>query len=293
MPKTKRDWLDLASKELKGADPATLDWHTAEGVTVHPLYTAEDLPEGAADELPGFAPFTRGVKATMYAGRPWTIRQYAGFSTAEESNAFYRRNLAAGQKGLSVAFDLATHRGYDSDHPRVSGDVGKAGVAIDSVEDMKILFDGIPLGEMSVSMTMNGAIIPVLAMLQAGRNGAFAPLVALVSNSDGSNNNVAYFWLTGGLSSFLDNAPTYLVFFELAGGNAQALMTTGALTLTAISAGAVFMGANSYIGNAPNFMVYAIAKDRKVAMPSFFGYMLWSGAILIPLFLLQTLLFFR
>ena len=164
MPKTKRDWLDLASKELKGADPSTLDWHTAEGVTVHPLYTAEDLPEGAADELPGFAPFTRGVKATMYAGRPWTIRQYAGFSTAEESNAFYRRNLAAGQKGLSVAFDLATHRGYDSDHPRVSGDVGKAGVAIDSVEDMKILFDGIPLAEMSVSMTMNGAIIPVLAM---------------------------------------------------------------------------------------------------------------------------------
>ena len=162
--KTKRDWLDLASKELKGADPATLDWHTAEGITVHPLYTADDLPQDAADELPGFAPFTRGVRATMYAGRPWTIRQYAGFSTAEESNAFYRRNLAAGQKGLSVAFDLATHRGYDSDHPRVSGDVGKAGVAIDSVEDMKILFDGIPLGEMSVSMTMNGAIIPVLAM---------------------------------------------------------------------------------------------------------------------------------
>jgi len=162
--KTKRDWLDLASKELKGADPATLDWHTAEGITVKPLYTADDLPDGAAEELPGFAPFTRGVKATMYAGRPWTIRQYAGFSTAEESNAFYRRNLAAGQKGLSVAFDLATHRGYDSDHPRVTGDVGKAGVAIDSVEDMKILFDGIPLGEMSVSMTMNGAIIPVLAM---------------------------------------------------------------------------------------------------------------------------------
>ncbi|WP_193176899.1 methylmalonyl-CoA mutase [Oricola nitratireducens] len=161
--KTKRDWLDLAEKEIK-RDPSTLDWATPEGITVHPLYTADDLPEGAADELPGFAPFTRGVKATMYAGRPWTIRQYAGFSTAEESNAFYRRNLAAGQKGLSVAFDLATHRGYDSDHPRVSGDVGKAGVAIDSVEDMKILFDGIPLGEMSVSMTMNGAIIPVLAM---------------------------------------------------------------------------------------------------------------------------------
>ncbi|WP_425417924.1 methylmalonyl-CoA mutase [Oricola indica] len=164
MSRTKRDWLDLASKELKGRDPSELDWDTPEGITVHPLYTAEDVPEGAADELPGFAPFTRGVKGTMYAGRPWTIRQYAGFSTAEESNAFYRRNLAAGQKGLSVAFDLATHRGYDSDHPRVSGDVGKAGVAIDSVEDMKILFDGIPLAEMSVSMTMNGAIIPVLAM---------------------------------------------------------------------------------------------------------------------------------
>ncbi|GAB4347985.1 MAG: methylmalonyl-CoA mutase [Oricola sp.] len=161
--RTKRDWLDLAAKEIKG-DPATLDWETPEGITVKPLYTADDLPEGVAGELPGFAPFTRGVRATMYAGRPWTIRQYAGFSTAEESNAFYRRNLAAGQKGLSVAFDLATHRGYDSDHPRVSGDVGKAGVAIDSVEDMKILFDGIPLGEMSVSMTMNGAIIPVLAM---------------------------------------------------------------------------------------------------------------------------------
>lgn len=136
-------------------------------------------------------------------------------------------------------------------------------------------------------------IIPVLAMLQAGREGAFSGLVALVSNPDGSAHNVAYFWLTGLLSSFLDNAPTYLVFFELAGGNAQTLMTTGALTLTAISAGAVFMGANSYIGNAPNFMVYAIAKDRKVKMPSFFGYMLWSGGILIPLFLVQTLLFFR
>lgn len=136
-------------------------------------------------------------------------------------------------------------------------------------------------------------IIPVLAMLQAGKDGAFAPLVAMVSNADGTANNVAYFWLTGSLSSFLDNAPTYLVFFELAGGDAKALMTTGALTLTAISAGAVFMGANTYIGNAPNFMVYAIAKDRKVAMPSFFGYMLWSGAILIPVFLLQTLIFFR
>ncbi|MBZ0163910.1 MAG: methylmalonyl-CoA mutase [Notoacmeibacter sp.] len=163
MSKTTRDWLDLAAKELK-RDPATLTWATPEGIAIKPLYTAGDLPESAKDELPGFAPFTRGVKATMYAGRPWTIRQYAGFSTAEESNAFYRKNLAAGQKGLSVAFDLATHRGYDSDHPRVVGDVGKAGVAIDSVEDMKILFDAIPLDEMSVSMTMNGAVIPVLAM---------------------------------------------------------------------------------------------------------------------------------
>lgn len=164
MSKTKRDWLDLASREMKGADPARLNWPTPEGITVKPLYTAEDVSAEVASELPGFAPFTRGVKATMYAGRPWTIRQYAGFSTAEDSNAFYRKNLAAGQKGLSVAFDLATHRGYDSDHPRVVGDVGKAGVAIDSVEDMKILFDGIPLEQMSVSMTMNGAVIPVLAM---------------------------------------------------------------------------------------------------------------------------------
>ena len=131
-----------------------------EGIAVKPLYTEADVQDPG---LPGFAPFTRGVRASMYAGRPWTIRQYAGFSTAEESNAFYRRNLAAGQKGLSVAFDLATHRGYDSDHPRVVGDVGKAGVAIDSVEDMKILFDGIPLDQMSVSMTMNGAVIPILA----------------------------------------------------------------------------------------------------------------------------------
>jgi methylmalonyl-CoA mutase len=151
------DWKAASDKEVKGRD---LTWHTPEGIAVKPLYTAED----AADPgLPGFAPFTRGVRASMYAGRPWTIRQYAGFSTAEESNAFYRRNLAAGQKGLSVAFDLATHRGYDSDHPRVVGDVGKAGVAIDSVEDMKILFDGIPLDQMSVSMTMNGAVIPILA----------------------------------------------------------------------------------------------------------------------------------
>ncbi|MAW88706.1 MAG: methylmalonyl-CoA mutase [Phyllobacteriaceae bacterium] len=164
MSKTARDWIDLATKDLKGKDPSSLNWETPEGITVKPLYTADDLPQGAAGELPGFAPFTRGVRSTMYAGQPWTIRQYAGFSTAEESNAFYRKNLAAGQKGLSVAFDLATHRGYDSDHPRVVGDVGKAGVAIDTVEDMKILFDGIPLDQMSVSMTMNGAVIPVLAM---------------------------------------------------------------------------------------------------------------------------------
>ena len=152
------DWQALSAKEVKGRD---LNWQTPEGITVKPLYTADDVVTDPG--LPGFAPFTRGVRASMYAGRPWTIRQYAGFSTAEESNAFYRRNLAAGQKGLSVAFDLATHRGYDSDHPRVLGDVGKAGVAIDSVEDMKILFDGIPLDQMSVSMTMNGAVIPILA----------------------------------------------------------------------------------------------------------------------------------
>jgi len=152
------DWKKLADKEVKGKD---LTWHTPEGIAVKPLYTAGDVTVDPG--LPGFAPFTRGVRASMYTGRPWTIRQYAGFSTAEESNAFYRRNLAAGQKGLSVAFDLATHRGYDSDHPRVLGDVGKAGVAIDSVEDMKILFDGIPLDRMSVSMTMNGAVIPILA----------------------------------------------------------------------------------------------------------------------------------
>jgi methylmalonyl-CoA mutase len=158
------DWRRPATTELKGADPDTLTWHTPEGIDVKPLYTAGDLAsiEGL-DSLPGLPPFTRGVRATMYANRPWTIRQYAGFSTAEESNAFYRRNLAAGQMGLSVAFDLATHRGYDSDHPRVVGDVGKAGVAIDSVEDMKILFDQIPLEKMSVSMTMNGAVLPCLA----------------------------------------------------------------------------------------------------------------------------------
>ncbi|WP_434619574.1 methylmalonyl-CoA mutase [Tabrizicola sp. M-4] len=157
-------WRGLAAKELKGADPDSLTWQTLEGIAVKPLYTAEDtagLPQ--MGELPGIAPFTRGVRATMYAGRPWTIRQYAGFSTAEESNNFYRKALAAGQQGVSVAFDLATHRGYDSDHPRVVGDVGKAGVAIDSVEDMKVLFDGIPLEKISVSMTMNGAVIPILA----------------------------------------------------------------------------------------------------------------------------------
>jgi len=157
-------WAEAAAKELKGKSPDDLTWQTPEGIAVKPLYTAADL-EGLEhlDTLPGFAPYVRGPRATMYANRPWTIRQYAGFSTAEESNKFYRDNLAAGQKGLSVAFDLATHRGYDSDHPRVVGDVGKAGVAIDSVEDMKILFDGIPLDEMSVSMTMNGAVLPVLA----------------------------------------------------------------------------------------------------------------------------------
>ncbi|MGV3759169.1 MAG: methylmalonyl-CoA mutase [Actinomycetota bacterium] len=157
-------WRALASKDLKGGDPDSLAWETPEGIVVQPLYTATDLSQVQhPDSVPGASPFVRGVRATMYTGRPWTIRQYAGFSTAEESNAFYRRNLAAGQQGVSVAFDLATHRGYDSDHPRVVGDVGKAGVAIDSVEDMKILFDGIPLDKMSVSMTMNGAVLPVLA----------------------------------------------------------------------------------------------------------------------------------
>ncbi len=166
---TPADWKALADKEVKGRD---LTWHTPEGFAIKPLYTGEDHADFDPG-LPGFAPFTRGVKASMYAGRPWTIRQYAGFSTAEESNAFYRRNLAMGQKGLSVAFDLATHRGYDSDHPRVVGDVGKAGVAIDTVADMEILFDQIPLDSMSVSMTMNGAVIPVLAffIIAAERQG--------------------------------------------------------------------------------------------------------------------------
>ncbi|HEY0837924.1 MAG TPA: methylmalonyl-CoA mutase [Azospirillum sp.] len=162
--KTLADWQALAAKDI-GADGKADDliWRTPEGLDVKPLYTAADLDGIALDTLPGFPPYTRGPRATMYAHRPWTIRQYAGFSTAEESNAFYRANLKAGQMGLSVAFDLATHRGYDSDHPRVVGDVGKAGVAIDSVEDMKILFDGIPLDKMSVSMTMNGAVLPILA----------------------------------------------------------------------------------------------------------------------------------
>jgi methylmalonyl-CoA mutase len=157
-------WEALATKLMKGKPLSSLEWQTPEGITVKPLYMAHDL-EGleGVNSLPGLPPYVRGPVATMYAGRPWTIRQYAGFSTARESNEFYRKALAAGQKGLSVAFDLATHRGYDSDHPRVTGDVGKAGVAIDSVEDMKILFDEIPLDQMSVSMTMNGAVIPILA----------------------------------------------------------------------------------------------------------------------------------
>ena len=162
--KSTQAWNELAERELRGKALDDLTWTSPEGIAVKPLYTAADL-EGLAHmgSMPGMAPFVRGPRATMYTNRPWTIRQYAGFSTAEESNAFYRQNLAAGQKGLSVAFDLATHRGFDSDHPRVSGDVGMAGVAIDSVEDMKILFDGIPLDQMSVSMTMNGAVLPILA----------------------------------------------------------------------------------------------------------------------------------
>ena len=157
-------WRELASRELEGGDPDALAWRTPEDIPIKPLYTAADLEAlEYVDTIPGAFPFLRGPRATMYANRPWTLRQYAGFSTAEESNRFYRENVAAGQKGLSVAFDLATHRGYDSDHPRVVGDIGKAGVAIDSVEDMKILFDGIPLDQMSVSMTMNGAVLPTMA----------------------------------------------------------------------------------------------------------------------------------
>jgi methylmalonyl-CoA mutase len=160
----KEKWKELATKQLKGTLPESLNWQSPEGITVKPLYTAEDLAGfGQQNTLPGFPPYVRGPMATMYAGRPWTIRQYSGFSTAKASNEFYRANLAAGQMGLSVAFDLPSHRGYDSDHPRVIGDIGKAGVAVDSVEDMKILFDQIPLDQMTVSMTMNGAVLPILA----------------------------------------------------------------------------------------------------------------------------------
>ena len=174
---TKDDWERRAQKELGDGATAVLNWSTPEGVPIKSLYTAADLDSlDHLNSLPGFPPFTRGPRATMYTGKPWTIRQYAGFSTAEDSNQFYRKCLAAGQMGLSVAFDLATHRGYDSDHPRVVGDVGKAGVAIDSVEDMKILFDGIPLEKMSVSMTMNGAVLPVLAnFIVAGEEQGVAP----------------------------------------------------------------------------------------------------------------------
>ena len=165
MGKIDKKWQEKASEELKSDNTESLNWNTLEGIEVKPLYTADDLMElEHLNSLPGFQPFLRGPRATMYSKRPWTVRQYSGFSTAEESNKFYRDNLSAGQTGLSVAFDLATHRGYDSDHPRVPGDVGKAGVAIDSVEDMKILFDQIPLDKMSVSMTMNGAVIPIMAM---------------------------------------------------------------------------------------------------------------------------------
>ena len=159
-------WTALAQKELKGKDPETLIWTSPEGIKLKPLYVAGDVDPSVSVEdqdAPGVAPFTRGPYASMYTAKPWTIRQYAGFSTAEESNKFYRQNLAAGQQGLSVAFDLATHRGFDSDHPRVSGDVGMAGVPISSVEDMKVLFDSIPLDKISVSMTMNGAVLPIMA----------------------------------------------------------------------------------------------------------------------------------
>ncbi|CAL1270873.1 unnamed protein product [Larinioides sclopetarius] len=163
-PNMPEQWVKLATKVLKGKDPMeVLAWHTAEGISMKPLYTKEDTKD-IPDELPGIFPYTRGPYPTMYSQRPWTIRQYAGFSTVEESNAFYKENIRMGQQGLSVAFDLATHCGYDSDNERVLGDVGMAGVAVDSVEDMKALFDGIPLDKISVSMTMNGAVIPVLAM---------------------------------------------------------------------------------------------------------------------------------
>lgn len=171
-------WRNIASKQMKGKDPETLVWHTQEGISIKPIYTKEDaakLSADHADELPGIHPYTRGPYPTMYAQRPWTIRQYAGFSTVEKSNEFYRKNIAAGQQGLSVAFDLATHRGYDSDNARVRGDVGMAGVAIDSIEDMKILFQDIPLDKMSVSMTMNGAVIPIMAMFVAAAEESGVP----------------------------------------------------------------------------------------------------------------------
>ncbi|MDE2277784.1 MAG: methylmalonyl-CoA mutase, partial [Burkholderiales bacterium] len=164
-PASLAEWTRAAARSAPGGDIGALAWRTPEGITVKPLYTAADL-QGLphTDTLPGFAPYVRGPQATMYTVRPWTIRQYAGFSTAEDSNAFYRQALAAGGQGVSVAFDLATHRGYDSDHPRVRGDVGMAGVAIDSILDMRTLFDGINLADMTVSMTMNGAVLPVLAL---------------------------------------------------------------------------------------------------------------------------------
>ena len=185
--KTLTDWESLVKKETKVESLSKLTWETPEGISVKPLYTKADVEHLAtADTLPGLAPFVRGPMASMYAGRPWTVRQYAGFSTAEESNAFYKRNLAAGQQGLSVAFDLATHRGYDSDHPRVVGDVGKAGVAIDSVEDMKILFGDIPLDQVSVSMTMNGAVLPILAnyIVAAEEQGVAQELLAGTIQND-------------------------------------------------------------------------------------------------------------
>src|SRR5216684_2015460 len=184
--KTLAEWRALAEKELGGKSIDALAWQTPEGISVKPLYTAADLETlETVGTLPGFPPYLRGPRATMYANRPWTIRQYAGFSTAEESNRFYRENLRAGQMGLSVAFDLATHRGYDSDHPRVVGDVGKAGVAIDSVEDMKTLFDGIPLDQMSVSMTMNGAVLPALAGYHMQEAGATAVQELAFTLADG------------------------------------------------------------------------------------------------------------
>ena len=175
-------WGETAKKQMKGKEPDTLLWYTQEGIVIKPIYTSKDV-EGLNHELPGQFPFTRGPYPTMYAQKPWTIRQYAGFSTVEKSNEFYKKNIAAGQQGLSVAFDLATHCGYDSDNERVRGDVGMAGVAIDSVEDTKILFDGIPLDKMSVSMTMNGAVIPIMAMVSRITWLQFLSPVNLILNS--------------------------------------------------------------------------------------------------------------